>query len=85
MQSAFVRLTQSCVAFAAEGPSEIDPGANNDTGLSASDVQHMISAWSGNMVAVQEKIIAAGAMNWQLFENDATLAGPPFQKAQCAT
>lgn len=34
----------------------------------------MIAAWSGNMVAVQQKVIAAGAMNWQLFANGGTLA-----------
>ena len=72
-------------SWAPNGPSEIDTHANNDTGLSASDVKDMIAGWSGNMVAVQEKIISAGAMNWQLFANGGTLAGPPFPKAQCAT
>ena len=61
-------------SWSAAGPSEIDPHANNDTGLSPADVQDMIIAWSGNMVAVQEKVISAGAMNWQLFANGGTLA-----------
>ena len=64
-------------AWSASGPSEIDPHANNDTGLSPGDVQDMITAWSRNMVAVQEKVISAGAMNWQLFANGGTLAVRP--------
>ena len=64
-------------SWSPSGPSEIDPHANNDTGLSAADVKDMIAGWSGNMIAVQQKVIAAGAMNWQLFANGGTLAVRP--------
>ena len=60
------------------GPSEIDTGAVNDTGLSGAEVQDMIGAWSANMEAVQHYSIENGALMWQNFLNDGTLAGPPF-------
>jgi hypothetical protein len=39
--------------WGAGGPSEIDPGAVNDTGLTPPELDDMIGAWSANSIAVQ--------------------------------
>lgn len=56
-----------------------------DTGLSSSDVREMMEAYSGNLKAVQQKVIESGAMNWQLMNNSAPLSGPPYASGEsCA-
>eukprot|EP00040_Diaphanoeca_grandis_P030025 m.176861 g.176861 ORF g.176861 m.176861 type:complete len:442 (+) comp31864_c0_seq2:206-1531(+) len=72
-------------SWSAQGPSEIDGNCVSDTGLTKADVTDMTAAWAANMAAVQEYIIANGAMNWQLFAGQGTLQGPPFEQGNAAS
>ena len=51
-------------------------------GLTERDLREMTAAWQENMAAVQAATLARGGMNWQLFLNNATDAGPPFKESE---
>jgi hypothetical protein len=50
----------------ASGPTEENPDAVTDTGLTKSGVAEMITAWSKNMAAAQAAMVGAGGFNQQL-------------------
>ena len=70
-------------AWARGMPSEMDPHAVADMGLSPADGHQLHEGWAANMRAVQRAILAAGAYNWQLMGNSAANAGPLVKPATC--
>ena len=51
--------------WSAAGPSECDPHAVVDMGLSPAEVDALAAAYAANMAAAYTAVVAAGKFSWQ--------------------
>lgn len=61
-----------------QGPTEIDPHAQEDMGLSDSDIADITKGWLETMTATQQAILSAGAYTWSLIPGQANANAEPW-------